>query len=176
MKLLHCDAIWHHECMTNPRSQVPHNLRSYITAYNELTLHFAGWMDLPTSDGIALAEVFWAERELNPLSPAQLSQRIGMTSGATNALINRLETRGVVARTRESTDRRIVTLRVTPMASERAQRFIDSWGPDLETAMDEFDTDTHRVVGHFLETLTSTTIRINTRLRGQADPSTVPGD
>ena len=73
-------------------------------------------------------------------------------------------------RSRESTDRRSVTLCVTTAASERAAQFMSLTGPGLESALTGFDTSELETVGRFLETLTSATTTINTRLRHDNGP------
>lgn len=40
--------------MTDLRSQTLEALRHYAVRYQESALHFAAWMELPTSDGVAL--------------------------------------------------------------------------------------------------------------------------
>jgi DNA-binding MarR family transcriptional regulator len=109
--------------MPDAGARMLESLRGYVVAYQASVHALARWMDLPVTDGNAFGEVLWAETAGAPLSPARLSERIALTSGATNALVNRLERRGLVARSRESDDRRVVTLRTTPAARERAEAF-----------------------------------------------------
>ena len=136
--------------MTTPRTQVLEALRHYAVTYQESAHQLARQMDLPTVDGTALGEVIWAEREGVPLSPARLSPRIGLTSGATNALLNRLEAQGLVARSRESSDRRVVTLRATALAHERIDPFLRRGAAALEVALDEYDDAELETVRGFL--------------------------
>lgn len=133
------------------RALVLEALRAYAVRYQESAHQLAVWMGLPTSDGTALGEVIWAEQEGHPLSPARLSERLGMTSGATNALVNRLERQGLVSRSRESTDRRIVSLRVTPSARERTSAYLEGPQRELAAALDEYDDATLEVVREFLD-------------------------
>ncbi|WP_396599191.1 MarR family winged helix-turn-helix transcriptional regulator [Frigoribacterium sp. R86507] len=125
--------------MTTPRRNLLEALRHYALSYQESTRELARRMDLPTVDGTALGEILWAEYDGAPLSPGRLSMRVGLTSGATNALINRLEALGLVSRSRESDDRRVVTLRTTETARERAAVFLDPSTAALEAALDEYD-------------------------------------
>jgi DNA-binding MarR family transcriptional regulator len=136
--------------MTTPRTQVLEALRHYAVTYQESAHQLARWMDLPTADGTALGEVIWAEREGAPLSPARLASRIGLTSGATTALLNRLEAQGLVARSRESADRRVVTLRATEQAHERVAPFLRRGGAALQAALDEYDDAALVAVHEFL--------------------------
>ena len=125
-------------------------LRLYAVRYQESAHLLARFMNLPTTDGTALGEVIWAEREGSPLTPAALSQRVGLTSGATTALINRLEDRGFVTRSRESRDRRTVTLRATEAAHERIEPFLRRSSAALEAALADYDSETLTVVTDFL--------------------------
>ncbi|MGU3433959.1 MarR family winged helix-turn-helix transcriptional regulator [Actinomycetes bacterium M1A6_2h] len=141
--------------MPTPRTEVLEALRRYAVSYLESTHQLARWMKLPTNDGIALGEIVWAESERAPLSPAVLSSRIGLTSGATNALINRLEEQSLVTRSRESSDRRIVTLRATTVAHERMEPFIRRSATELDSALDDFEEETLVAVRDFLNRFAS---------------------
>lgn len=121
-------------------------LRAFAYAYQESSRQLAEWMSLPHADGAGLGEVAWAERQGTPLSPARLSERLGLTSGATSVLIGRLEQRDLVRRSRESTDRRVVTLRATEHALDRLQPFLQSASERLRHAMSGADTDALRQV------------------------------
>ncbi|MBO9039029.1 MULTISPECIES: MarR family winged helix-turn-helix transcriptional regulator [Curtobacterium] len=136
--------------MTDLRSQTLEALRHYAVRYQESALHFAAWMELPTSDGVALGEILWAENEGEPMTGTRLARRIGMTSGAANALVNRLEERGLIERSRESTDRRIVTLRVTELTRERSSGFLGARAAELDAALASYDDATLTVVRDFL--------------------------
>ena len=98
------------------RHEVLEALRRYVEGYQESIAEFARWMGIPMTDATALGEIMWAESGGRPLSPSTLAGRLKITTGATNAVINRLEAKSLVARSREHTDRRAVTLRATPSA------------------------------------------------------------
>ncbi|WP_208019869.1 MarR family winged helix-turn-helix transcriptional regulator [Labedella gwakjiensis] len=136
--------------MTTPRKHMLDALRHYAVGYQDSAHRLARWMDLPIVDGTALGEIIWAEYEGSPLTPSRLSARVGLTSGATNALVNRLEDRGLVARSRENQDRRIVTLRATDLARERASAFLDPSATALEAALGDYDDETLEAVGSIL--------------------------
>ncbi|WP_425412542.1 MarR family winged helix-turn-helix transcriptional regulator [Lentzea jiangxiensis] len=86
-----------------------------------------------------------------PLSPAQLSRQIGMTTGATTILLNRLEAAGHITRSRESADRRRVTLRPTPAARDRAQEFIGRAGAEIAEVLRTTSPEDLEVVATFLQ-------------------------
>ncbi|KZX22523.1 MarR family winged helix-turn-helix transcriptional regulator [Rathayibacter tanaceti] len=137
--------------MTDLRSETLEALRRYAVRYQESSHHFATWMRLPTTDGVALGEILWAENAGDPLSAARLRLRIGLTSGATNALVNRLEERGLVRRSRESTDRRIVSLRVTETARRQSSGFLGSRAEELDAALADYDSATLTTIRDFLD-------------------------
>ncbi|GGG24378.1 hypothetical protein GCM10007304_42770 [Rhodococcoides trifolii] len=149
--------------MSTPRTEALEALRHYAARYHESTRQLARWMNLPTTDGTALGEILWAEGEGAPLSPAVLSSRIGLTSGATNAVINRLEEQDLVIRSRESSDRRIVTLRATELANARMEPFIRRSADHLEAALDDYDDRTLTVVREFLVRLAAVLPRADER-------------
>nr|WP_256985478.1 MarR family transcriptional regulator [Rhodococcus sp. 06-1059B-a] len=136
--------------MSTVRTETLEALRHYAVSYQESAYQLARWMNLPTTDGNALGEIIWAENEGTPLSPAVLSARIGLTSGATTALIDRLEGQDLVRRSRESTDRRSVALRSTPLARERIDPFVRRASTELETALADYDDTTLVVIRDFL--------------------------
>lgn len=153
--------------MTTPTRQMLEALRHYALSYQESARRLARWMELPSVDGTALGEIMWGEFEGAPLTPSRLSARVGLTSGATNALVNRLEGRGLVVRSRENGDRRVVTLRATGVARERAAAFLDPSVVALQAALDEYDDATLEAVGSIV-----------TRFAGVlpgVDPETTPG-
>lgn len=113
-------------------------LQTYGSHHAEFSRRFAVWLGLHSTDGAALLEIVSAEEEGAPLSPARLSERILLSSGATTALINRLEGAGHVIRTREHTDRRIVTLHSSAHIQERADEFFDRFGKQLDAMMSAY--------------------------------------
>lgn len=127
------------------------SLRHYVVSYQTSVQQLARWMDLPLTDGNALGEVMWAASVSAPLSPTDLVVRTGLTSGAVNALVNRLEARGLATRSREHTDRRVVTLRPTDTALTRARPFLQESSARLETALADYDTATLDLIQEFLE-------------------------
>ena len=92
-------------------------LQAYGANFTELSRRFAAWQGLHSTDAAALLEISAAENRGDPLSPARLGQRISLSSGATTALLNRLEAAGHLVRTREHSDRRVVTLHTTGMSA-----------------------------------------------------------
>lgn len=151
--------------MTAEQDRVRDLLRIFAVGYNETVRHLGVAMDLPGSDAAGLTEIAGAMASGSLMTPARLARHVGLTSGATNALINRLERRGLVERSRESADRRVVTLRPTAVAAARAGAFAASAGGELEVLMNRLEPAKATIIADFLAQLTSTVEDVNRRLR-----------
>ncbi|MEV7548665.1 MarR family winged helix-turn-helix transcriptional regulator [Amycolatopsis sp. NPDC089917] len=152
------------ESWTPLQVEAMQRLRDWAVGFGELNRHLAVWMRLPVSDANALGQITWAAEAGAPLSPAELSRRIGMTTGATTILLNRLEDAGHVLRSRESSDRRRVTLRPTPAAREHARRFLAFAGAEIADTLRAADPGELRVVTLFLAKIAEATADANRRL------------
>ncbi len=117
------------------RERLMESLRIYGGHYAELSRRFAAWLGLHSTDATAVLEIAAAEERGTPLSPARLSERISLSTGATTALLNRLEAAGHITRTREHSDRRIVTLRSGGNIQDRADEFFGPLAGRLDAAM-----------------------------------------
>lgn len=113
-------------------------LRIYGSIFNQFSRLFGSWLGLYSTDSEALLEIVYAEERGAPLSPARLASRIGLTSGATTSLLNRLEEARHVVRSRESTDRRVVTLRSSPQVHARADEFFATLALQLDKTMSRY--------------------------------------
>ncbi|PWJ26325.1 DNA-binding MarR family transcriptional regulator [Branchiibius hedensis] len=104
-----------------------HRVHQALRAYGESYLHmgkaFAASGGLYSTDAAAMLEILQAEEAGNPLSPARLGERIGLSSGATSTLLNRLEDAGHIVRNRGHADRRAVTLHSTRGIHATAEAF-----------------------------------------------------
>lgn len=120
------------------REQLLEGLRAYGVQYKEFSHRFAAWLGLHSTDAVALLEILAAEERDTPLSPARLSGRISLSPAATTALLNRLEEAGHIVRSRENTDRRVVTLRGSPHIQERADAFFTPLAERLDTLLAEY--------------------------------------
>ncbi|WP_370417222.1 MarR family winged helix-turn-helix transcriptional regulator [Streptomyces sp. QH1-20] len=117
------------------RDRLMEGLRAFGANYTEFTQRFATWLGLHSTDAAALAEILYAEDKGSPLSPARLGERVSLSSGATTILLNRLERAGHIVRTREHTDRRIVTLRSSPDIRPRAVEFFGPYAERMAAEM-----------------------------------------
>lgn len=131
-------------------------LRAFGADYTEFTRRFATWLGLHATDAAALVEILYAEDQGKPLSPARLSERVSLSSGATAILLKRLEQAGHVVRTRESADRRVVTLRSSPDIRPRAIAFFGPYSERMAEAMAAYSPQEIQHFEEFLRRLTST--------------------
>ncbi|MFE9662682.1 MarR family transcriptional regulator [Streptomyces sp. NPDC005955] len=139
------------------RDRLMEGLRAFGANYTEFTRRFASWLGLHSTDAAALAEILYAEDKGTPLSPARLSERVSLSSGATTILLNRLEAAGCVVRTREHSDRRVVTLRSSPRIRPRAERFFTAYTERMTEAMAQYPPEQLRqfedFVGHLCDAM-----------------------
>lgn len=153
--------------------EVMQRLRDWGDGSTELNQHLAQWMDLPTSDANALGHITWSADGGHPLSPAQLSRRIGMTSGATSVLLGRLEAAGHITRERSQDDLRRVHLHPTDAARERTRAFVAFAGAEIGAALRAADPDELRHVLAFLHRMIEGNRAANERL---VRSGAAPGD
>lgn len=131
-------------------------LRAFGANYTEFTRRFASWLGLHSTDAVALVEILYAEDKGTPLSPARLSERVSLSSGATAILLKRLEQAGHIVRTRENTDRRVVTLRSSPDIRPRAEAFFGPYAARMAEVMAAYSPQEIRRFEDFIGHLSST--------------------
>ncbi|MFI6287172.1 MarR family winged helix-turn-helix transcriptional regulator [Streptomyces sp. NPDC051018] len=120
------------------RKRLGEGLVAYGASFTELGRRFADLLGVHSTDAFALLEIAAAEDRGAPLSPARLARRISLSSGAMTALLNRLEKAGYVNRTREHTDRRVVTLRCEERVKELAGGFFGPYTERQEAILAEY--------------------------------------
>ncbi|MFB6596947.1 MarR family winged helix-turn-helix transcriptional regulator [Streptomyces diastaticus] len=82
-------------------------LRRMHGEVNRLAHAFAAGQGLHATDVQALGAILDAPE---PMTPGRLRERLGLTSGAVTACLDRLERAGHIRRTRDTRDRRVVHL------------------------------------------------------------------
>jgi DNA-binding MarR family transcriptional regulator len=138
------------------RARVMEELRGYGSTFTEVSRRFAAWLSLHYTDAVALLAVAEAEQRGDPLSPARLSERVSLSSGATTALINRLEQAHHVVRSREHTDRRVVTLHTTEPVGALAEEYFGPLGTRLDAMMSKYPPEQLRQFETFVTELRNT--------------------
>ncbi|MBU2667432.1 MarR family transcriptional regulator [Actinoplanes bogorensis] len=144
------------------RDRLLAGLRSHGIAYTELGRRLGIAMGQHQSDAKALIEILEADDHGAPLTQSQLSQRIGLTAGATSSLLNRLEEAGHIVRVRDSADRRLVTLRATPGVdalvdsffgplTERMGEMMASYPPEVLAEIERFLGDVSTTMNDYIK-------------------------
>ena len=123
------------------RERALQSLISFATVQHELGRHFARARRMHSTDATAIVEVLTAEERGEPLTPARLADRIGLSTGATSTLLNRLEEAGHLVRSREHQDRRVVTLHSTQSIHDTADAFFAPVSQELHAVMREYSPD-----------------------------------
>ena len=152
------------------REEIVDLLRTYSLAAQHVGHAFAQRHGLHPTDLQALIAVMHAERRGTPLTPGRLGETLGLSSGATTAVIDRLERAGHLRRTRESADRRVVHLRYGEPGMELAVAFFGPLGVRSHAVMDEFSADDLETVRRFLSGMLEAITEHHKELRGPVTP------
>ena len=140
-------------------------LNTYSSEAQHIGHTFANRNNLHATDMHALLAVMHAERNGAPLTPGRLGEAIGLSSGATTALIDRLERGGHLRRTRESTDRRVVHLRYAEAGMSLAVAFFTPLQPHTDAVMDQFSVEELQAVERFLQGMSAALTTYRAELR-----------
>ncbi|OQQ30799.1 MarR family transcriptional regulator [Prescottella equi] len=117
-----------------------HRVRALTVELNLLGAEFANRNGLHTTDLRALICLLDAARSGTPSTPGWLGGQLSLSSASTTALIDRLETAGLLERGRDTADRRRVLVTVTPKAEELGWSF---FGPLIGRAVRAIETFSH---------------------------------
>jgi DNA-binding MarR family transcriptional regulator len=120
------------------REQLVQLLQAYATEADRLGQAFAERHGLHPTDLHALLAVMQADRAGQPLTPGGLGRQLGLSSGATTALVDRLERVGHVHRVRDERDRRRVTLRHGETAAKVGEAFFGPLAVRLDEVLDAY--------------------------------------
>jgi len=114
------------------RAELVRLLQRYVVEAVRLGRVFAEKHHLHPTDWAALLAVIQGDRAGRPLTPGELGQCLGISSGATTAVLDRLERAGHVRRVRDDRDRRRLTLH----RAESATALLHTFSEPLDAAMD----------------------------------------
>lgn len=87
------------------------------------------------------------------LTAGELGAALGLTSGSTTAVIERLRKKGYVTRTQDATDRRRVVVRLAPTATEDLHGQYRTVDERINAAISALSEDQRQIVARFLATL-----------------------
>lgn len=111
---------------------------------------FAERHRLHPTDFEALIHVMEADQRGNPLTPGDLSASLNLSSGATSAVIDRLERQDFVRRDRDDVDRRRVHLRYADRGARLAFQFFGGLNEVFTGVTDQFSDAELEVVRRFM--------------------------
>jgi len=122
-------------------------LREVNRLAGELDVDLARRLDLRTIDFVALGHVMTVDP---PLGPAQLSTRLGISTGSATELVDRLERAGHLQRHRDTTDRRRVALHASSTAVQSVLHELAPLFTALDDLAEDFTPDEQDVVARYL--------------------------
>ena len=137
------------------RDELVELLREYNIEATKVGDAFAQGNGLHPTDLHALIAVMHAERRGDPLTPGRLGEALELSSGATTAVIDRLERAGHVKRVRDSADRRVVHLLHDAPGRTLASSFFRPLAARSHAVMDEFSGAELEIVLRFMQGITA---------------------
>ncbi len=132
------------------RDELVRLLQAYATEAERLGHAFADRHGLHPTDLQALFAVMQADRAGQPLTPGRLGARLGLSSGATTAVVDRLERAGHVRRVRDDRDRRRITLHFGEAAAVVGQAFFGPLGGRMDAMLTGYDPTELAAIRRFL--------------------------
>ena len=133
------------------RDELVRLLRAHAVEAERLGQVFAERNGMHPTDLQALLAVMQAEAAGVPLTPGRLGEHLGLSSGATTAVVDRLERADHVRRERDDRDRRRITLHYGAAAAAVGGAFFGPLGARIEHVLAGFTPDELAVVRRFLE-------------------------
>ncbi|KAF0956701.1 MULTISPECIES: MarR family winged helix-turn-helix transcriptional regulator [Mycobacteriales] len=147
--------------MTN--DDLVHRLRSLTVELDVFGAGFAARNGLHATDVRALIALLDRDRAGAVASPGWLAGHLGLNSASTTALIDRLESKGLVDRRRDDSDRRRVALHVTDAAQEMGWTFFGPLIDQVIAVADGFSDDELTTIRTFLDQVTAAVAGVRTR-------------
>jgi DNA-binding MarR family transcriptional regulator len=132
------------------RDELIRLLQAYASEAGRLAAEFSARHGLHTTDLSALIAVLNADGRGEPLTAGRLGAHLGLSSGATTALVDRMERHGFVHRVRDNRDRRRVVLTYGDGAARIGRAFFAPLGADMDTLLEGFAEEDLAVVERFL--------------------------
>ena len=143
-------------------------LRRYGTDSARLGHAFAALHQLQPADLRALVAIMSAEGNGTPLTAGQLRQHLGLSSGGTSLVIDRLEAAGHIRRARDHpTDNRIVHLRYTDQGRATGIAFFGSLGDRAHAILDQFSPGELEIIQRFITAMAGA---VHEQVQGPAQP------
>jgi DNA-binding MarR family transcriptional regulator len=168
MRLLMLKDLPRYECLLEAAGEFPdldpsateaflHLLRTGDEAFRVVTSHLAGHN---VSQGrFSLLMSLWRccrqQQNCEPaLSPAELADRTGVTRATVTGLVDTLERDGLVTRTPDPADRRMMAVRITTKGERLLMKILPSHFQHMAWLMEPLDEDERRTMVRLLNKIT----------------------
>ena len=140
---------WGDDGLADRRVEVIELVREVGRAVQAALVYSAARAGLNQSDFYALVRVVVA----NGLTGAEIRRILGVSSSSVTELADRLESAGMIARTRPQSDRRLVVLKPTARGRRAVDHALRPALAAIAIVVDEFGEQELAVVGRFLHEL-----------------------
>ncbi|WP_104043605.1 MarR family winged helix-turn-helix transcriptional regulator [Arthrobacter sp. ZGTC412] len=145
-----------------PAGEGPHPLvrllQEFTLEANRYVDTAGGRKDMHRTDLNALAVIMRHTANGGTVTPGLLRKELNLSSPATTALIDRLDSSGHVVRERDSADRRQVHLRMTPKAFQDGSAIFAPLSRRMGGAMADFSPEELETVTRFMAAMIEATV------------------
>lgn len=142
----------------NPPHPLVRLLQDFTLEANRYVDAAGGQKDMHRTDLNALAVIMRHTAKGNVVTPGLLRKELNLSSPATTALIDRLDTSGHVVRERGGSDRRQVQLKMTPKAFSEGGAIFAPLARHMGAAMAGFSEAELETVASFLTAMVDATV------------------
>jgi DNA-binding MarR family transcriptional regulator len=133
-------------------------LQEFTLEANRYVDTAGGRKDMHRTDLNALAVIMRHTAKGNIVTPGLLRKELHLSSPATTALIDRLDTSGHVVRERGGADRRQVQLKMTPKAFQEGGAIFAPLSQRMGSAMSDFTPAELEIVTRFMTAMVEATV------------------
>lgn len=122
-------------------------IRDFLTVSEDFEAHVGRELTVNPTDLQAMEHLIMH----GPSSPTELSRRLGISTAATTAVVDRLVAVGHAQRTQHPTDRRGVVIVPEPASVQKAMGTIMPMIMGVDGVLDEFDEEQQAVITAYLQ-------------------------
>lgn len=122
-------------------------IREFLDLSEDFEAHLGRELTVNPTDLQAMQHLIMG----GPLSPTDLSRRLGISTAATTAVVDRLVAVGHAHREQHPTDRRGVVIVPEPASVGRAMSALMPMILGIDAVLDEFDADEQATITDYLE-------------------------
>ncbi|WP_026553492.1 MarR family transcriptional regulator [Arthrobacter sp. H20] len=142
----------------NPRFELMALLQQFTVETDRYVDAVSARDSLYRTDLNALGVMMGAARAGTTVTPGMLRAELHLSSPATTALVDRLDSAGHVKRSRSDVDRRQVNLQMTEKAMETGGRLFAPLAQHISGALDNFSRQEQQLLTEMMHQITAATI------------------